>query len=65
LTDTRCQARQESDQMRCAACGLLWDTNDPEPPVCGQQVPTQPAKPRALAFFNEVQPRRFVSGLPD
>lgn len=29
-----CQARQYGDQMICAACGLNWDTNDPEPPAC-------------------------------
>jgi len=29
-----CKAVQESDQMRCASCGLLWDVNDPEPPEC-------------------------------
>lgn len=30
-----CQARQYGDQMICGACGLQWDTNDPEPPQCG------------------------------
>jgi hypothetical protein len=34
-----CQARQHSDQMICAACGLVWDTNDPEPPSCKQDGP--------------------------
>ena len=29
-----CQARRYGDQMICAACGLNWDTNDPEPPAC-------------------------------
>ncbi len=29
-----CQARQYGDQLICAACGLNWDTNDPEPPQC-------------------------------
>ena len=29
-----CQARHYGDQMICAACGLNWDTNDPEPPAC-------------------------------
>ena len=29
-----CLARQYGDQMICAACGLNWDTNDPEPPEC-------------------------------
>lgn len=29
-----CAARQISDQMNCHRCGLVWDTNDPEPPKC-------------------------------
>ena len=29
-----CEARQQSDQMRCEKCNLLWDMNDPEPPEC-------------------------------
>lgn len=29
-----CQARQYGDQLMCAACGLNWDVNDPEPPAC-------------------------------
>jgi len=29
-----CAATQQSDQMYCERCGLLWDMNDPEPPTC-------------------------------
>lgn len=29
-----CKARQYSDQMICGACGLAWDTNDPDRPAC-------------------------------
>jgi len=29
-----CEARQQSDQMICAKCGLVWDISDPEPPEC-------------------------------
>lgn len=29
----KCHARQCNDQMMCK-CGLAWDVNDPEPPVC-------------------------------
>lgn len=29
-----CHARQHSDTMYCAKCGLQWDTNDPLPPPC-------------------------------
>ena len=33
-----CQARQYSDQMICAPCGLNWDVNDPEPPECRKNI---------------------------
>jgi hypothetical protein len=33
-----CDARQCADAMRCATCGLQWDTNDPEPPSCGRAL---------------------------
>lgn len=29
-----CLARCYGDMMSCSACGLSWDTNDPEPPAC-------------------------------
>lgn len=29
-----CKAYQVSDQAICAECSLVWDMNDPEPPVC-------------------------------
>jgi hypothetical protein len=29
----RCRAYQASDQMACP-CGLGWDVNDSEPPIC-------------------------------
>lgn len=31
-----CTARQFSDQMICSKCGLVWDTNDTDPPTCGK-----------------------------
>jgi hypothetical protein len=55
---TRCQARQYSDEMVCNACRLRWDTNDREPPPCGNSVsspPLQPEQPKSVPF---------VSGLP-
>ena len=39
-----CQARQQSDQMYCAKCGLVWDMNDPDPPEC---QPKPAKKPKA------------------
>lgn len=33
-----CVARYESDQVRCAACRLVWDRNDPDPPECGRKA---------------------------
>lgn len=31
---SNCKARQYSDQMMCGYCGLQWDVNDPDPPLC-------------------------------
>lgn len=31
---TGCSARQYSDEMHCHKCGLVWDVNDPDPPIC-------------------------------
>lgn len=47
----KCQARQHSDQMICHKCGLVWDMNDPEPPVCVTTV---------RHIFPEVTPCDFV-----
>lgn len=47
--------------MRCAACRLVWDTNDPEPPVCGRER-------AALARDGAdqvVKTLPFKSGLPE
>lgn len=32
--DFRCEAVQHADQTACERCGLVWDTNDPDPPAC-------------------------------
>lgn len=37
-TQRSCLARQHSDQMICAPCGLNWDVNDPEPPECRKNI---------------------------
>jgi hypothetical protein len=29
-----CQAVQYGDTMTCQACGMSYDTNDPDPPYC-------------------------------
>jgi hypothetical protein len=39
-----------SDQMRCDACRLTWDTNDPEPPECN---------PVERALHTAPDPREF------
>lgn len=32
-----CKARQQSDEIACAKCGLRWEANDPDPPKCNVQ----------------------------
>lgn len=54
-----CQARQHSDQMICAPCGLTWDINDPEPPECHRNI-------KRAAEASPVMPHRYGQGrLPD
>lgn len=52
--ETRCYARQYSDQMYCAVCRLTWDTNDADPPPCKRTI---------KAAVPELSPA-FQSGLP-
>lgn len=34
-----CEARRvQSGEMACTRCGLRWDANDPDPPVCPKLV---------------------------
>jgi hypothetical protein len=33
-----CEARQYSDRMHCCRCGLTWDVNDFDPPLCKHVV---------------------------
>jgi len=32
--DNSCQSYQASSEMVCIPCGLRYDVNDPDPPVC-------------------------------
>ena len=57
-----CQARQYGDQMICAACGLNWDVNDPEPPECRKNIKRAIAKVTAQ-FEQENRPAKG-RGLP-
>ena len=35
---TACKAVQHSDQTLCEECGIAWDTNDPERPMCKRRA---------------------------
>ena len=63
-----CLARQYGDQMSCAACGLTWDTNDPEPPDC-RKVDRRSKIVKAVAEFDRAphvskSPARLPDRLP-
>ena len=64
-----CHARQESDQMRCVPCGLVWDMNDPEPPECRKNIKRAVAKVAKIeeeaAPLKSKEPRRFPVMLPE
>lgn len=61
---------QYGDQMICAACGLNWDTNDPEPPEC-HKVDRRTKKAKSAkegieaAFAHAKERRRVPDELPD
>lgn len=48
-----CQARQHSDQMICARCGIVWDVNDPDPPTCLDEVPKPKTNTKRKVARNE------------
>lgn len=64
-----CHARQESDQMRCVPCGLVWDMNDPEPPECRKNIKRAIARVAKIeeeaAPLKSKEPRRLPVMLPD
>ena len=61
-----CQARQYGDQMICAACGLNWDTNDPEPPACHKvDRRTKKAKEAAAGLDAAKTRKALPHELPD
>lgn len=59
-----CQARQYGDQIICAACGLNWDANDPEPPAC-KSIDRRTRKAQAVAKFEAENAAPKRQGLPD
>lgn len=38
LNFNTCRVQQQGDEMACA-CGLRWDVNDPDPPLCVHRAP--------------------------
>jgi hypothetical protein len=58
-----CLARQYADQTVCAACGLSWDTNDPEPPAC-RKVDRRAKVVKEVAAF-DAEAVKLSNGLPD
>lgn len=60
-----CLARQYGDQMICHACGLNWDTNDPEPPECKKvDKRTKKAKEAAAGLDAAISHAKARQGLP-
>ena len=60
-----CHARQESDQMRCVPCGLVWYMNDPEPPECRKNIKRAVAKVAKIeAAPLPIKPKGMPTELP-
>lgn len=53
----QCQARRYADQMICPACGLNWDTNDPEPPQCHKIDRRSKVVKAVVKFYENVRPK--------
>ena len=60
-----CLARQYADQMTCAACGLTWDTNDPEPPECRTNIKRAAARVAKVEAETAPLMPKAAPGLPD
>ena len=58
-----CQARQYGDQLMCAACGLNWDVNDPEPPAC-HPSDRRTRQAKATVKFEDAERPANTQGLP-
>ena len=56
-TSHNCKAKRLNDQMICAACGLIWDVDDKEPPERNPRKPAVPQKRRRI-------PRELLSVKP-
>lgn len=67
-----CMARQQSDQMRCEVCNLVWDVNDPDQPECKTQgqltmdhlrlsLAPKPDQDKGLLFFQPM-PLTYLPG---
>ena len=61
-----CRARQYSDQMICGKCALVWDVNDPDPPVCGEETPLASPAYELLARLelSDGEPQTYSEDLP-
>lgn len=50
-----CSATAQGDQWSCSRCKLLWDMNDPDPPVC---LPKAAKRQKARLPRPEPKPRK-------
>jgi len=48
-----CKARRYGNRMLCE-CGLAWDVDDAEPPVCGSKSRRQEARRVAMDEMQEL-----------
>lgn len=54
-----CKARRINDQMFCDGCGVQWDLDDTDPPVCRADQPEpKPRKPTRAGNWKGATPWR-------
>lgn len=58
-----CRAYQSSDEMRCGPCGLVWDVNDPAPPLCRRRASDAFLRSALAVDAPEGDPRRAAASV--
>ena len=48
-----CKAYCVGDQRHCDFCGLVWDIDDPDPPVCINEAPA--TKENGIKIFEQLR----------
>ena len=67
MKNRECEARQYSDQMMCNKCGLQWDINDDDPPLCNMVVHDDEVKECTVEMRRQAHSahKKFIANMKD